>query len=186
MYLSTKILTNVTKEHCNYSFNKICLSQDLDAMLCLWYHECCRVFQDRLVNDEDKSWFDNLLRSKIQEHYQMEAKQALGIKPILFADFLDTSSGQGFYEQVEDFEKLSKALYNNLNEYNSESTKPMKLVLFLDAISHVCRITRIIRQPMGNALLLGMGGSGKYYSLHIMIGRRNCKGNLRQCSIVVR
>lgn len=36
----------------------------------------------------------------------------------------------------------------------------MKLVLFLDALSHVCKISRVVRQPLGNALLLGMGGSG--------------------------
>jgi dynein heavy chain len=31
----------------------------------------------------------------------------------------------------------------------------------MDAAQHVSRITRIIRQPLGNALLLGMGGSGR-------------------------
>lgn len=31
----------------------------------------------------------------------------------------------------------------------------------MDAVAHVCRISRIIRQQLGNALLLGMAGSGK-------------------------
>lgn len=48
-----------------------------------------------------------------------------------------------------------------LEDYNQINTAQMKLVLFVDAVRHVCRISRIIRQPMGNALLLGMGGSGR-------------------------
>ena len=33
--------------------------------------------------------------------------------------------------------------------------------MFLDACDHVSRIQRVVRQPLGNAFLLGVGGSGR-------------------------
>jgi dynein heavy chain len=62
---------------------------------------------------------------------------------------------------VDDFAKFQKRIEDYLEDFNSGSKVPMKLVMFLDACDHVSRICRILRQPLGNALLLGVGGSGR-------------------------
>jgi dynein heavy chain len=65
------------------------------------------------------------------------------------------------YQQVSDLPGLFKLMETYLEDFNSTTTSPMKLVLFTDAMEHVSRISRIISQPLGNALLLGVGCSGR-------------------------
>ncbi len=42
----------------------------------------------------------------------------------------------------------------------SEETK-LNLVLFKDAIEHLSRVARVLRQVRGHYMLVGVGGSGK-------------------------
>ena len=56
---------------------------------------------------------------------------------------------------------MVKIVEDSLEDYNQVNTAQMKLVMFKDAVCHMARISRVIRQPLGNALLLGMGGSGR-------------------------
>ena len=55
----------------------------------------------------------------------------------------------------------SSLITDYLDDMNAGAKHPMKLVMFLDACEHVSRICRILRQPLGNGLLLGVGGSGR-------------------------
>ena len=48
-----------------------------------------------------------------------------------------------------------------LDDYNSEHTSKMNLIFFDQCISHILRISRVLRTPRGNAMLIGVGGSGK-------------------------
>jgi dynein heavy chain len=65
------------------------------------------------------------------------------------------------YKQIEDLKGFQSKIENYLDDYNGSVKTQMNLVMFLDACDHVARITRIIRQPLGNAFLLGVGGSGR-------------------------
>ena len=49
-----------------------------------------------------------------------------------------------------------------LERYNTENpSKKLELVLFDDALRHLLRVSRIIKAERSNALLVGIGGSGK-------------------------
>ena len=69
--------------------------------------------------------------------------------------------GKAVYQQIEDMDELQKVMDNYLEDFNAMTRKPMSLVLFRNAIEHVSRISRVLRQSQGNALLLGVGGSGR-------------------------
>jgi dynein heavy chain len=65
------------------------------------------------------------------------------------------------YEEITDMNKIRNVLQDYQEDYNLTNNKNTRLVFFMDAIEHIARIARIIRQDRGNALLVGVGGTGK-------------------------
>lgn len=68
--------------------------------------------------------------------------------------------GEPKYMPITDWAVLHRLLTEALISYN-DLVAAMNLVLFEDAMMHVCRINRILESPRGSALLVGVGGSGK-------------------------
>lgn len=88
------MLPTPTKSH--YTFNMRDLSKVFQGMLMintytlyklsdllrLWYHEYCRVFQDRLVNDEDRNWLHERLVEQLKL-YKVNSISNLNIYTVL-------------------------------------------------------------------------------------------------------
>ena len=127
----------------------------------LWAHECERVFSDRMITVSDMERFREFLDQVIRKYFEKDFEKVVA-KPNIHTTFTTTTGNDDErpYCGIQDEEKLSKIMAEKLAEYN-ETNAVMDLVLFTMAIEHICRITRVIDKPRGNALLVGVGGSGK-------------------------
>lgn len=133
-----------------------------DVFAKLWIHESCRVFHDRLINSEDKVWFTKMVAelSNVYFRVRLEHDDLFVNSNLIFGDLLKLESTKA-YEEIKDAAKLKTILTEYLDDYNITATSKMNLVFFEDAIQHISRVARVMRQPRGNMMLIGVGGSGK-------------------------
>ncbi|KAJ1562895.1 Dynein heavy chain 7, axonemal, partial [Nowakowskiella sp. JEL0078] len=149
--------------------------QDPSKMIRLWCHEVYRVFYDRLVDDPDRAWFFLTIKDLTSRHFGIKFDEVFihldenkdgkieddNMRSLMFGDYLFPDSAVKFYDEVTDVQKISENIKGRLDEYNQVSKAPMNLVIFRFAIEHISRIARILKQPAGHALLVGVGGSGR-------------------------
>ena len=127
----------------------------------VWLHECYRVFSDRLVNASDQGELQGILEKAAGKHFGSISKDDLFAQPLNMTSFVSAAMCSERYDLLaQDIPSLKKVVEGKLTEYN-ETYAALNLVLFDDAINHVCRICRITENPCGHALLVGVGGSGK-------------------------
>ena len=77
----------------------------------LWMHECCRVFHDRLINNEDKVWFTKLIAelSTVYFRVRLEHADIFENSHLIFGDLLKLESTKA-YEEIKDLNKLKTIL----------------------------------------------------------------------------
>nr|XP_043887070.1 dynein axonemal heavy chain 11 [Solea senegalensis] len=135
-----------------------CIRYPMD-LVHLWLHESSRVYSDKLMDEKDVELFNKILLDTGKRFFEGIDESIFIHQPLVYCHFAQ-GVGEPRYHQAADWEKLQKTLADALEHYN-EVHAVMDLVLFEEAIQHVCRISRILEAPYGNALLVGVGGSGK-------------------------
>ncbi|DBA02677.1 TPA: hypothetical protein N0F65_010502 [Lagenidium giganteum] len=129
-----------------------------EGLLKLWLHEEARVFRDRLIDAADRAWFNATCSDLLLEHVRLSWPPEK-FENLLYGDYLTRDNKM--YRPVDDLARFGGLLTEYLEEYNITFPSQMHLVFFHDAMHHISRICRVLRQPRGNALLVGVGGSGR-------------------------
>ena len=126
---------------------------DVDGLVRLWAHEALRLFQDRLVLDEEKVWCDQLVDQVASQCFTSISSAALE-RPILFTNLLtNTYISCGKDELIKKIDSKLKVFY--------EEELNVPLVIFDSVLEHILRIDRVLKQPIGHLLLVGQSGVGK-------------------------
>mmetsp|Transcript_18662 Transcript_18662/g.41434 ORF Transcript_18662/g.41434 Transcript_18662/m.41434 type:complete len:1758 (-) Transcript_18662:2744-8017(-) len=142
---------------CSVSVKK----SDSELTICkCWCHEMVRVFVDRLINETDREFILAMLKQRVRSMNQNDIL-VFGQERLVFGNFMEAGADPKYYLEIPDSAKLKAVMDQYLEDYNSVTAVTMPLVMFGDACEHVARICRIVSMPMGNALLLGVGGSGR-------------------------
>lgn len=148
--------------------------QTVEMVLKLWRHECFRVIADRFTDSKDKDWFSDRIMKDAKANLGEYFEHFIDADTY-FVDFLrdapeggeDADEDMSFeppkiYEEIPNFEFVKKKVFFYMGQFNEYIRGfHMDMVFFKDALIHLMIISRILRTPRGNALLVGVGGSGK-------------------------
>ena len=126
----------------------------VDGLVRIWIHEALRLFQDRLVQDEERQWTDKNVDEVALKHFPTVSRDSTLQRPILYSNWLSKDYVPVNTEELRDYVKARLRVF-----YEEELDVP--LVLFNQVLDHVLRIDRVFRQPQGHLLLIGVSGAGK-------------------------
>ncbi|KAJ8394229.1 hypothetical protein AAFF_G00048120 [Aldrovandia affinis] len=126
----------------------------VEGLIRIWAHEALRLFQDRLVEGEERRWTDENIDMVALKHFPNIDREKALTRPILYSNWLSKDYIPVEQEELRDYVKARLKVF-----YEEELDVP--LVLFNEVLDHVLKIDRIFRQPQGHLLLIGVSGAGK-------------------------
>lgn len=126
----------------------------IEGLVRIWAHEALRLFHDRLAKDDERAWTHRLLQDVAYKHFlNVDLNTALKM-PILYSNWLTKDYLPVDKDELKAFVKARMRTF-----CEEDLDKP--LILYDDLLDHVLRIDRVLRQPQGHLILIGVSGSGK-------------------------
>ncbi|EDO42194.1 predicted protein [Nematostella vectensis] len=189
--LSVNLLPTPAKTH--YTFNLRDLSKLIEGMLQahptiitirehfaqLLAHEASRVFHDRLINQDDRAYFYDVLSKQLHLGFKVRWEpEMLQDEPIMYGDFFDTNMPHGtrIYRLLSNYDRVLHILQEYYDKAKLSSGNMEQRFVFFDmAVQHVARAARVFRHPGSHMMLVGVGGTGKVTVVRLAAFIQDCR-----------
>ncbi|XP_070984280.1 dynein axonemal heavy chain 6-like [Oncorhynchus clarkii lewisi] len=134
-----------------------------EAAAYLFSHETSRVFHDRLVNEQDRELFFQILSNELHSYFKVSwPPEELMREPIAFGDFLDMSipTASRIYKHLPELKKI-QAVLEECHASHGRKASQFPMVFFREAVEHITRAARVFRLKGAHMMLIGLDGTGK-------------------------
>ncbi|EMR09626.1 hypothetical protein PNEG_02210 [Pneumocystis murina B123] len=125
----------------------------LDELIRFWFYESLKLFQDRLVSDDERQWTENTSKEMFLKYF-LNISDSIFNKPILYSNWLSKNYMPVNKELLRDY------IQARLKTFCEEEID-VPLILFDDILNHVLRIDKAFHQTQGHLIFIGISGSGK-------------------------
>lgn len=129
-------------------------ASSLEELVRVWAHEAQRVFQDRLVTASDRAWSEAALDEAARTAFPGTDLTSALARPLLYSDWLTRDC-----RSVERA-PLRRYAHARLHGFAEEALET-ELVLHDAVLDLALRCDRVLQQPGGHLLLIGVAGSGR-------------------------
>ncbi|BFZ56714.1 dynein heavy chain [Savitreella phatthalungensis] len=119
-------------------------------LVCAWAQEGSRLFEDRLVYEQE--------RHRVAQKIRAAAEKHLGILPeqnLLYSDWLSKTVAATPIADLNSYVSL------RLGTYSDEVEGASEIVAYNELSATALKISRVFHQPQGHAILVGAPGTGK-------------------------
>lgn len=140
----------------------------------IWTHEILRTFGDRMNTQEDHDWLFGNIKHCFQEYFEENINEIFenlleneeitiqNLENLIFG-FNGEVDNQGVqrYEEQTNITTLLETVNTSLMEFNKSNRVKLNITVFKDSILRLVKLSRILKSSPGNALLIGISGSGR-------------------------
>ncbi|KAK3801155.1 hypothetical protein RRG08_006872 [Elysia crispata] len=149
-----------------------------DTVLEIWAYEARRLFRDRIVGQDNRSKFDNMLQSVVRSDWSSDIFDGLD-KTYYVTWGARTESGApavGAGAPLPPFgkplgklseEDLKAVIEKGIKIYSREN-RELDILIFQEVLDNMARTDRVLTQPGGSMLMAGRSGVGRRTAVSVV------------------